>query len=90
MVSATRLGYDDHILESSRYIAASLGNGLAVSEEAGYAVPIQDLVMIRQNLVMIINRLRNGLEVRDEERISLLIKDVNELIESVDGYPLRD
>ena len=78
------------MLESSRYVAAYLENGLADSAEGGYAVTVQDLIMIRQNLVMILNQLRSGLEVLDQERINLLINDVNEAIETIDGYPLEN
>tara|TARA_B100000530_G_scaffold125027_1_gene78223 strand:- start:1189 stop:1461 length:273 start_codon:yes stop_codon:yes gene_type:complete len=90
MISASRLGYDDQVLESSRYVAAYLENSLAVSAEEGYAVTVQELSMIRQNLVMILNQLRSGLEVLDQERINLLINDVNETIETIDGYPLEN
>jgi len=86
-VSAYKLGDHDRLLESSRFISAFIRGNLAAAEAQGYTVSIRELARTRQNLAAIADRLRGDLEVRDPERVRLVLEDVDALIDEIDEYP---
>jgi len=85
--AAIALGDDDRILESSRYLSSYIRGNLMAAENQGFTVSSQELARFKQNLAAVTNRLQAGLDVRDPERVSLVLDGVNELIEQLDEYP---
>ena len=90
MISAAKLDDDHKVLESARYITTLLSNNLTDSEEEEYNLSIQDLLLMRQNLLSIADILRSGLQIEEEERTSQLLARVNEIIDNIDEYPITN
>ncbi len=67
-----------------------LSNNLTDSEEEEYNLSIQDLLLMRQNLLSIADILRSGLQIEEEERTSQLLARVNEIIDNIDEYPITN
>ena len=85
--AALALGDHDRVLESARYVSTHIRSNLAAAPDQSSRVPTQELARMRRNLVAIADRLRGGLEVRDPQRVRLVLDGVSELLEQIDGYP---
>jgi tetratricopeptide (TPR) repeat protein len=88
--AAIVLGDADMIVESSRYIAASIRSTLEAASDRGYLVPAQELAKMRQNLTAVASVVEGGPEASDPERAEFVVNAVRSLVRYIDDYPTSE
>ena len=86
-LSSRTLGDNNGLLESSGYLASSIGGDLNDAASRNYRLSPEELEQPRQNLAIIAEQLGGDLEVADPARLTTVRDAVNELIQYLDDYP---
>ena len=86
-LSSRTLGDNNGLLESSGYLASSIGGYLNDAASRNYMLSPEELEQPRQNLAIIAEQLGGDLEVADPARLTTVRDAVNELIQYLDDYP---
>ena len=86
-MSARTLGDDNRLLESSAYLASTINSVLTTAANDGYRLSAEELEQVRQNLMVIADRIGGDLDIADPERLSTVRGVVDGLILYVDDYP---
>ena len=86
-MSALTLGDADRLLESSAYLVSAVNTYLTASASQDNRLSEEQLEQVRGNLMAISDNLAGDLDTADPQRLSIVLDNVNGLLQYVDDYP---
>ena len=89
-MSAQTLGDVDRLIESSAYLVSAVNTYLTASTAQENRLSDAELEQVRQNLMVIANNLGGDLDAADPERLSIVLDNVDGLIQYIDDYPQEE
>ena len=86
-MSALTLGDADRLLESSAYLVSAVNTYLTASASQDNRLSEEQLEQVRGNLMAISDNLDSIQDAADSQRLSIVLENVNGLLQYVDDYP---